>query len=126
MPTYGDNQCLGRVLGVNLDADDNTDVEVTIPNGGKRYDVTRVIATNVSADISGDSAEVGLHTAPLGAGVDIVADTTVAELTAPEIVKSFTVASTDTIITSTLYISLSVPNGNPATADFYIFGNIYS
>lgn len=110
-------------IKVAVDLNATGDTEVTIPNGERKYRVSKVLVTNASANLSGGSLEYGIFTAASAAGTAVVADgvNSSTSLTATTKVVSPTVAQADTTTSSTLYINVSVANGTAATADFYIF-----
>lgn len=116
---------LGLALGVNLNAANNTDVQ--IPIAATKYIVTSVLATNASISLT--TAKVGLFTAAGAGGTAIVSAATV--LTALTAATKFANLAlnaggggpqTDTQSASPLFLNLSTQQGAAATADFYVFG----
>jgi hypothetical protein len=119
--TYDFDNLIGCVDDANLNSDES-DVTISVPNGGRYYFVTRMLAYNASTSLSGSSAEIGLFSAAAGAGEEIVTPTTMTGLTAAAKLKSFTIAQDDLITASTLYVHTDDAHGSAATVDVCIYG----
>jgi hypothetical protein len=115
--------CLGVLKGANFNVD--TDQAIPIPTGGP-FVIRQVIVTNASTNLT--TAAGGFYTAASKGGVAFVANTQVfTACTAATKVQDCTLAAAgddDTSSASTLYLSLTTPQGAAATADVYIFGDL--
>lgn len=111
-----------RAVDLNVATTDTTIViEATVA-----YRITKVVLTQ--ATISLTTATVGLFTAAGGAGTTIAADQAVAGLTASTKYLELalqSITTTDVFTALTLYFRVGTPQGAAATADVYIFGEVY-
>lgn len=111
------------VEGVDLNTTGDTAFSV-IPNGSRKFIVTRIVVTNASANLSGGSLQYGIFEDPLEAGEVILANgvNSATSLTAASKFISPASAQNDTIDTDTIYFHVEVANGSAATADVYLWG----
>lgn len=109
--------------GIDLDAEGDTPF-TPVPNGYRGFIVTKIVLTNVSADISAESLEYGLFDDVGGAGNVILAsgvngaDT----MTGGAFFISPAPGQTDVIASEQLYFNVSVAAGVAATGDCYVYG----
>lgn len=113
---------IGKLIGANL----NSTADQAIPINAAKYNVRRIVVTNVSADISAGLAAGGVYTAAAKGGTAIVAAVQVyAALTGATIVLDLTLAVSGVArVLANLFLSLTVANGSAATADVYVFGDV--
>ena len=97
-----------------------TDHLIPIPSALSKYIVRRVTITNSSIDLSLSLATVGVFTSTGGGGTTIVTLGTVTGLTTSAKYIDFTIAASDTLTSSTIYVRIGVAHGSAATADVYI------
>lgn len=111
------------VEGVDLNATGDTAFS-TIPNGSRKYIVTRIVVCNASANLSGGSLQYGIFENALEAGEVILANgvNSATSLTAATKFVQPASAQNDTITTDTIYFHVEVANGSAATADVYLYG----
>lgn len=118
-PRYG---IVGKLIGANM----NSTADQTIPlnTGIAKYQPDVIQCVNASISLT--TAAGGIYTAASKGGTAVVAAVQAySTLTAATKVLPLTIASTDTR-TAALILSLTTPQGAGATADFYIWGYIYS
>lgn len=119
LPRYG-------LLGSLIAADFNTtsDQAITIASGVTKYIIRRIIVTNASISLT--TAAGGVYSNAGKTGTIIVAAAQVySALTAAAKFKDLTleaVVGTDILTTTTIYLSLTTPQGAAATANVYVFG----
>lgn len=112
---------LGRLIGANF----NTTNDQPISINSNRYVIRRITVDNASTNLT--TAAGGFYTAASKGGTNIVANTQV--FTALSAGSKFvdctllTILTTDVLTVTTLYLSLTVSQGAPATADVFIFGD---
>lgn len=119
------DQVAGPLIGTLRGVDMNSISDQIIGCSPVRYIIRRVIVTNASVSLT--TAVGGIYTGPTKSGTAIVpANQAYSALTGPE---KFIDASldaltgTDTFTNEVLYLSLTTPQGTPATADIYIYGD---
>lgn len=118
-PRYG---LIGKIIGANMNS--TADQTFTINTGIAKYSPDVIQATNASTSMT--TVAGGIYSAASKAGTPIVAATqTYTALTGSTKVLALTVALTD-IQTGALILSLTTGHGSAGTADFYIWGYIYS
>jgi hypothetical protein len=125
MTTLGDFQLLAFAKGVDLNA--IADTAIAIPNGGKYYVVNGVRTANGSVDLTASTATLGVYTDVAAGGTEVVATSTdnTQPLTAATKYFDCTLAdTTDALKASTLYINVDAADGDPATCDVYIYGDL--
>lgn len=119
------DQARSPLIAVLRAADMNTTADQAINLSPKRYVIRRIIVTNANASLT--TAVGGLYTGPGQTGVALVpAGQSYAALTSSDKFIDTTLhasAFTDHYAVSTLYLSLTTPQGVPATADIYIYGD---
>lgn len=118
------NVLLGKLTGANFNV--TTDQAITI-NNTTRYIIRSIVVTNAS--ISLDTALGGIYAAASKTTALVAAGQAYSALTAAAKYLDLTleaIVSTDTRTQTTLYLSLSTPQGAAATADVYVFGDIIS
>jgi hypothetical protein len=112
---------IGLIRGANMDSTADQPIVCT----PKRYIIRRVIVTGASINLT--AAVGGIYTGLSKSGTAIVPAAQVyTALTAPsKFIDTGLHASTstDTFINPGLYLSLTTPQGAPATADIYIYGD---
>lgn len=120
-PPYGQNVTLFRLIGADMNsvADQLFAPMFTFT----RYLIDRVIITNASASIS--TAVGGVYGDVSKGGVQIVAasQTYGGLSTAGKVIYPILSNGGQSLMTDmSLYLSLTIPQGAPATADWYIMG----
>lgn len=115
--TYG---LLGKLTGANM----NTTSDQAITLNSANYIIRRIIVKNSSINLT--TAVGGVYTATSKGGTAVVANSQVyTALTAAGKFVDLTLAAaatTDLQTATTLYLSLTTPQGATATADFYVYG----
>ncbi len=103
----------------------NVDTDQAIPINSTKWVIRRIIITNASLNLT--TAVGGFYPAASKAGTAIVANSQVySSLTAATVSLDATLAANQTIILrsiSTVYFSLTTPQGAAATADIYVIGD---
>lgn len=119
LPRYG---LLASLTGANFNV--TTDQALTIQTGITRYIIRRIIVDNASISLT--TAAGGIYTQAAKAGTVIVAAAQVySALTASTKFKDLTleaVIGTDILTATTIYLSLTTPQGAAATANVWVFG----
>lgn len=115
---------LGKLLGANFNA--TTDQLINLTSSLK-YRPTKIVLLNTS--VNGMSTAVGgIYTAVAKGGTAIVANTQVyTGLTNPTTALTLTLNAPDAVLVpgTPLILSLTTPQGAAATADVYVFGELY-
>lgn len=118
-PRYG---LIGKIIGANMNS--TADQVFSINTGIARYQADVIQATNASTSMT--TAAGGVYNTASKGGTPIVAATQVyTALSTAAKVLALTIAVTDTN-TVPLILSLTTGHGSAGTADFYIWGYIYS
>lgn len=124
LPLLRVDQMRAPLLAVKRAADMNTTADQIITLGPLRYVVRRVIVCGASGSLT--SAAGGIYTGSGKTGTAIVpaAQSYAALTSGTKFIDTSLHASvgTDRLILSSLYLSLSTPQGAPMTADIYIYG----
>lgn len=119
LPRYG---LLGSLIGANFNS--TADQAITIQTGVSRYIIRRIIVDNASVSMA--TAVGGIYSNAGKAGVIIVAaGQTYTTLTTSGKFKDLTleaIIGTDVVVATTIYFSLTTPQGVAATANIWIFG----
>lgn len=119
------DQARAPLLGVLRSADMNSTADQPIVLGPKNYIIRRVIITGASEVLN--VATGGIYTGPGKTGTALVpAAQTYSALTSPSKfidTGQHLSTTTDTIVSGLLYFSLTSPQGGPANADIYIYGD---
>jgi len=122
----GSNQAirlLASVTGVSLAATGDA-VTFNVINS-TTYNVTNVVITNASADVSGGA--LAIWTGPAGTGTEIVTNASLTSNTSSAYVtKSTVVAATGTKNLSTQQFVVKVGTAVTGTVDIYIYGTDFS
>lgn len=117
------NRMIAKLVGVNLNS---TADQAMVMFGAVKYIIRRIIATNVSTDISLGLAAGGIYTGAGKTGTTVVGVSQVyTGLTGSTKFVDLTLAAavtTDVVTATTLFFSLTTANGSAATADIYVFG----
>jgi hypothetical protein len=118
-PRYG---LLGKLMGANF----NSIVDQAISINSNKFRAIEAIVTNASVNMT--TAQGGFYTNPAKAGDISSAASVYTVLTASN--KFYQIsfnntALTDIFTTAFLYLSLTIAQGAPATADVYIFGEAF-
>lgn len=115
---------LGSIIGANF----NSTADQPISIAASKYIVRRIIALNASISLT--TADGGVYPSPAKAGTPLVpASQVYTALAAPANYLDLTlepIVGTDAYTLGTLYFSLTTPQGAPATADIFVFGDIVS
>ena len=122
----GSNQAirlLASVTGVSLAATGDA-VTFNVINS-TTYNVTNVVITNASADVSGGA--LAIWTGPAGTGTEIVTNASLTSNTSSAYVtKSTVVAATGTKNLATQQFVVKVGTAVTGTVDIYIYGTDFS
>lgn len=120
-----ENKMIAKLVGANLNV---TTDQAMVMFGALKYIIRRIVATNVSTDISLGSTAGGIYTAAAKGGTTVVgAGQLYTGLTAATKFIDLTLAAgvtSDTLAATQLYFSLTAANGSAATADIYVFGEV--
>lgn len=115
----GISRVLWTLTGANMNA--TTDQAFTKVGTFTSFMLEAIIATNASTSLT--TAVGGIYPATAKGGTAIVANTQVySALVAPADQVPLTIADTDIRSNAATYLSLTTPQGAPATADLYIIG----
>jgi len=112
----------GVKLGVNMNTTADQPITITMPD---HYSIFRIFAANPSVSLT--TAVGGLYTAAGKTGVQIVANSqvysglTTSSLNVSGNLVALALNATIRQNTTTVYFSLTTPQGAPATADIYIY-----
>lgn len=124
---YNNGQLASLLLGKKEGVDFNSDADQLIQiNNADKYVIRRILVTNATVDL--DTAVGGIYTASTKGGSTVVAATQV--YTGLSSIDKFLDLTLDTLALGsvltddTLYFSLTTAQGEPATADIYIFGDV--
>lgn len=123
------NGFLGKLIGANFNV--TTDQQIPIAGtGNARFRITKITAENTSLN-GMSTAAGGIYTAASKGGTAIVASGQVyIGLSTADTALDLTLAVPTKIlepaIANSLYLSLTTAQGAAATADLYIFGDVYS
>lgn len=120
---------LGRLLSANMNSA-NADQLISMTRFSQLVNMRFTKITAKNASISLTAANGGIYTAASQGGTQIVANSQVySALTASNLAKDLTIAATpaNTLYapSTQLYFNLSVAQGAAATADIYVWGDIY-
>lgn len=119
------DQMAGPLIGLLRAADMNTTDDQVIICTPKRYIIRRIIFTNASISLT--TAVGGIYTGLVKSGTALVpAGQVYTSLTVPSKFIDATLdglTGTDTFMNQGFYFSLTTPQGAPATADVYIYGD---
>ena len=123
-----------RVLAQLLGADFNTtnDQQIALPSSIPAFQLTRIIVTNASADLSTSTVPLGgfYPTVSKGGTPIVAASQSYSTLTAATKILNPTIASFGTttkfssanLTSFSIYFALSTAHGSAATADIYLVG----
>lgn len=110
--------CIGKLIGANMNS--TADQAITIGSGN--YIIRRITVTNASVSLT--TAVGGVYPTTSKGGTALVAAGQVyTTLSAPTKVLDATLATTDRQTVTTIYLSLTNPQGSTATADIYIWAD---
>lgn len=119
LPRYG---LLGSLIGADMNT--TADQAIAIASGITKYIIRRIVVTNASTSLT--TAAGGVYGAAAKSAPVIVAATQVySALTASAKFKDLTleaVVGTDILTATTIYFSLTTPQGGAATASIFVFG----
>ena len=112
---------LGELIGANMNS--TGDQQIVIFSAPAKYIIRRIVATNASISLT---TAVGIYTAVSKGGTAIVANSQAySTLSASTKFLDLTLASnTDYRTATSLYLSLTTPQGAAATADIFVYGDI--
>jgi len=113
---------LGELIGANMNS--TGDQQIVIFSAPAKYIIRRIVATNASISLT--TAVGGIYTAVSKGGTAIVANSQAySTLSASTKFLDLTLASnTDYRTATSLYLSLTTPQGAAATADIFVYGDI--
>jgi hypothetical protein len=113
---------LGELIGANMNSTD--DQQIVIFSAPAKYIIRRIVATNASISLT--TAVGGIYTAVSKGGTAVVANSQAySTLSASTKFLDLTLASnTDYRTATSLYLSLTTPQGAAATADIFVYGDI--
>lgn len=116
-----------NLLGSLKSADFNTTDDQTISiNNASRFRITKISV--IAASVSMTTAQGGIYTGASKSGTTIVsASQAYTSLTSSTVILDLTLASTTLLLPSAtpLYLSLTTAQGATATADIYVWGDVY-
>lgn len=118
-----DNRLLWSLVGasMNIDTDQALAKAFTFTN----YIIDRIVVTNASVSLT--TAVGGLYTGSAKGGAAVVAaDQAYSALTTATSTLALTIADSDRRSNSAFNLSLTTPQGAPATADIYVYGYVLS
>lgn len=113
---------LAKLEGANMNS--TADQAITV-YGASKYVIRGILVTNASISLT--TAQGSLYTAASKGGTALTTSPTTTAYSSLDAAAKYldlTLASLTTLTASTLYLSLTTPQGAAATADFYIFGDI--
>jgi len=113
---------LGYIIGANMNS--TADQLFANLNNSVRYQIRRITVLNASISLT--TAAGGVWTGAGGTGTNIVsAGQVYSALTAPGIALDLTLAAINTwrAAADKLYLKLATPQGAPATADIFVYGD---
>jgi len=120
---------IGKLIGANMNS--TADQAITIVDiadyPSSKYIITSTDIYVTNASISLTTAAGGIYTAASKSGAIVSAAQTYSALTTSNKYIRANItgdATTDLLAFSTLYLSLTTPQGAAATADIYIFGQL--
>jgi hypothetical protein len=120
---------LGKLIGANMNVTTDNIIPLLIPPS-TGFRVTRVTVRNASASLT--TAAGGVYTAPAKGGTALVAATQVySALTGPTLLADLTIAATpgntvwQAAAVPNLYLNLTTAQGAAATADVFVYGDVY-
>ena len=113
---------LGELIGANMNS--TSDQQIVIFSAPAKYIIRRIVATNASISLT--TAVGGIYTAVSKGGTAVVANSQAySTLSAGTKFLDLTLASnTDYRTATSLYLSLTTPQGAAATADIFVYGDI--
>ena len=113
---------LGELIGANMNS--TGDQQIVIFSAPAKYIIRRIVATNASISLT--TAVGGIYTAFSKGGTAVVANSQAySTLSASTKFLDLTLASnTDYRTATSLYLSLTTPQGAAATADIFVYGDI--
>jgi hypothetical protein len=113
---------LGELIGANMNS--TGDQQIVIFSAPAKYIIRRIVATNASISLT--TAVGGIYTAVSKGGTAVVANSQAySTLSAGTKFLDLTLASnTDYRTATSLYLSLTTPQGAAATADIFVYGDI--
>lgn len=126
----GTPQLLGVLKGANFNITTDQSIALSFPTGATNFFITEIDVVNGSTSLT--TAQGGFYTAASKGGTVIGTTTTVySNCTGATTRQRITGATNEDTTTfpvsdSTLYLSLTTPQGSAATADVYIFGIPYA
>lgn len=118
---------LGRLVGANFNV--TSDQIINLNFSGSKFRVTKIVVINTSVP-GMNTAQGGVYTAPskaTGQGILVAAAQTYAGLTNAATALELTLALPNLVLNANtnLYLSLTIAQGAAATADVYVYGEVY-
>jgi hypothetical protein len=126
VPHVSSGMLLGRLIGANMNETTDQPFVLTSWAALNPFRITKITAKNASVSLT--TAEGGLYPAAAKGGTAIVASTQLfSTLTAAAIALDLTLAVPNTVYAKggEAVLSLTTAQGAAATADFYLFGDVY-
>ena len=120
-------QLIGRLIGANMNTTADQAFTMTQFAQLNPVRIAKITATNASVSLT--TAVGGIYPAAAKGGTALVANSQVySALTAALVAADLTLATAGTVYAKggQLYLSLTSPQGVAATADIYVFGDVYA
>lgn len=127
LPDIGSGQLLGRIIGANMNVTTDQPFVLTNWSALNPFRIMKITAKNASISLT--TAAGGVYPAASKGGTAIVANSQAySSLSASTIALDLTLATGTTVYAKggTPILSLTTPQGAAATADFYLFGDVYN
>ena len=115
--------CIGKLIGANMNTTADQIINLT---GGTKFIITDIVFTNASVNLN--TANIGDFYTGVGRSGNLIAQFLTGSFafltTALKFINYITLGFSIgfDIAPSTLYFSITTPQGAPATCDIYIFG----
>jgi len=116
---------VGRLIGANMNTTDDQAIPLTLPSGVTLWMPFQVRVLNASASLT--TAAGGVYSTTAKGGFAMVPNTqaystlTAAAVNSAGSGMACTITATAVLNVTTVYLSLTTPQGAAATADFYVF-----
>lgn len=116
----GGGQLLGELLGANFNSTADQPIALNISGF---YTINKIIVSGASVSLT--TAAGGIYQNPSKTDAIVAAGQVYTALTTPAKATTLTITALGPIpaTESTIYLSLTTPQGAPATADIYVFGS---
>jgi hypothetical protein len=120
----GSGSMIGKLIGANMNVTTDQAINLWLPTG-TLWRPTKITVTNASISLT--TAAGGVYPAASKGGTALVAaGQAYSGLTASSLSLDLTLATGTTVQTiSPIYFSLTTGQGSAATADIYVYGDVY-